>query len=311
MAGGQGQFEVQYTARTLNLAFKVKSLAYSVERFSIDNDTWTPKADEKLLIVRFGIKNPTKDDQYFGSRNLFQAVTSAGQTLEDIGYSRRENTTTVTADTLKPGQGYEDLLTCIVIPAKVTVTRLIFQDGRAGTNEEVTRYEIGKAPNVVQPIPALYADAAVPSGAVPRTEIPAEFGKEYIAGDRNLAVNNVRYSTDAMGEAQEKPEEGFRYLTGEITVTNATYAAAFFNYGYVLVKAVDANGEEVVNDNVMLKGTRNEEFSTDIGAGKSVKVRFYFPVANDFKATKLIVAEKIDSEPVRALVFDMDTVTGG
>lgn len=308
MFGGEGQFDVQYSAKTLNLAFKVKSLAYTVERFSIDGDTWTPKADEKLLIVRFGIKNPTKEDLYFGSRNLFQAVTANGQTLDDIGYSRRESSTTATADTLKPGQGYEDLLTCIVIPAQGTIKRLIFMDGRAGTQEEVTRYELGKTPNVVQPIPVPYADPAVATGAVPRLEIPAEFGKEYLAGDRNLTVNNVRYTNDAMGEGQEKPEEGFRYLTGEVTVTNGTYAKAYFNNGYLGIKAVDANNEEVPNDNALLKGTRNEEFGAEIDAGKSVKVRFYFPVANDFKAAKLIVGEKIDGELVRPLVFDVTGV---
>lgn len=59
LPGDFGQIGQTYTlGQREPINFTLKSAEYAVTPFVVDNNTWVPKADEKLLILHYTVHNP-------------------------------------------------------------------------------------------------------------------------------------------------------------------------------------------------------------------------------------------------------------
>ena len=312
MAGGDGVFGETYTVTDTNqfgpVNFTLLSAEYSVGRFNLTNDTtYAPKAGEKLLILRYRLKNPNTADLYYSSRSLFQTVTSDDQTREDSGQSRREGQKEIIAAEIKPGQGFDDLVTYAVIPAKGALPKLILRMGRAGTSEKVIRYLLGQGKNRVKPIPVPYADPADPSGATARTEVPAKIGATYIAGDLDVRLDSAAYTDGPLGELTA--EEGKRFLVATVTVTNKTWGKVYFSTGFTTTLVT--SDDDQVTDSTQWKAKRDEPWEgRQLEPEETATVRLIFSIPKNATGKTLKLSENINNsgDLSHALLYDISGI---
>ena len=310
MAGGQGQFGATYTVTDGGgygpINFTLKSAEYSIERLNIQPGTsFAPKTGEKLLIIHYRIKNPNNRDLYFSSRELFQIVDGNNNTLRDIGFSRRESEKQPVQFTMKPGQGIDDLVTCVVVPSQGAMPKLILELGRAGSGERVTRYTLGAGPNQVKPVPAPYA--ADSTGASALDLVPAQIGTTYTAGFFDISVESVAFVDGPIGD--RKPGNGNRFLVATARVTNQTFKSIYFKN--TLVPTLITDDDEKTTDCRIFKGKRDEPWDGDqIDAGDSALLRYVFVVPNTVNGKTLKIAESVNNSGglSRAFSYDISSV---
>ena len=312
MAGGEGVFGETYTVSDDGsygpMNFTLTSAEYTTERLPFSPDfAAIPKVGEKLLVLHYRIKNPNTSDLYFRPSQLFQTVAADGLTRSDAEYSRRLTQRIAVADTLKPGQGYDDLVTCAVVPASSGTPKIILQYGRVGTTDKVIRYMLGTSKNPVKAIPAPYADSADPTGATALTEIPAKIGTPYIAGVYDLTLFSAAYAPGPFGETTA--EDGKQFLVVTVSVTNKTWAQNYFKDA--LTPILLTSDDEKTTAYTLLKGKRNEPWDgQQIEAGDSATVRLLFQVPKDTTAKTLKLSEAVDNSGgySHALVYDLTGV---
>ena len=312
MAGGDGQFGQTYTFTNggqfgpINMT--LKSAEYSVERINMaPGNSYAPKAGEKLLILHYRIKNPNKSDLYYSGGTLFQTVDANNATHDDSGDSRRESEQAKVAVSMKPGQGVDDLVTYAVVPAKGPLQKLILQYFRVGTHDEVTRFPLGAAPNLVKPIAAPYADPSDPTGATPLAVVPAKVGTTYIGGFFDMSLDSVAYAPGPFSDTAAG--DGKRFLVATVTATNKTWDKIYFKDAFTAT--VVGSDDEKTTDYAMLLGKRDEAFGGEqVEPNESRTLRLLFQVPTDGTCRSLSLAENLDNSGglSRAFLFDLSSV---
>ena len=312
MAGGDGVFGATYTlADSGGYIYNVSivSAEYSVSRHNMHpGAVIIPKVGEKLLLLHLRLQNPKSSDAYIGGNFLaFETVAADNITRKHGDYLRLASAKEDMGMTLKPGQKLpEDVLAVCVIPAAGGVPKLIVNAGRKGTSEAVTRYFLGKTPNVVRPLPPDDADPADKTGATARAEVPAKIGETVAAGYYDLRLDSVAFVPDGVGEA--RPGDNKHFFVATLTVTNKTWDKNYFNDS-LAATLVTADDEKTAFDRGLLyKGKRDEPFEgRQFEPGESVTMRLLFPVPKDTAGKTLKVAEVIDNSggTTRVFVFDV------
>ena len=315
MAGGDGLFGTVYTlANSGGYAYNttITSAEYSLARHNLHpGSVIIPLAGEKLLILHLRVQNPKPTDLYVGGTFLtFETVASDNVTRQHNDYLRLASAKDVIGTTLKPGQKFsEDVLAVGVVPAAGGVPKLILDMGRAGTSEQVTRFFLGKAPNVVRSLAAADADPADKTGASARTEVPAKIGDTVVAGYYDLRLDSVAFVPDAIGES--KPDDNQRFFVATLTVTNRTWEKNYFNDSLAATLATADDEKTVFNRDLLYKGKRDEKFEgRQIDPGESVTVRLLFPVPKDTTGKTLKIAEVVNNSggTTRAFLFDVSAI---
>jgi len=308
MAGGQGAFGVTYTLIDGGgwgpINFTIKSVEYTVARVSI-SPTWmyAPKANEKIMLIRYRVKNPNSEDFYYSGRHLFQTVDLNDTTLDDCGDSRRESETQPIAVSIKPGQGIEDLITYAVVTAKGPIPKLILQLGKPGSTDQVTRFVLGTAPNTVAPIPAPYADPTDPTGATALSNIKASIGTTYIAGYFDMSLDSAVLAPGPFGDTAA--DDGKKFLVATITATNKGLGQIYV--GDIFGGTVVTSDGDKITDHAVLKAKRDEAWDgRQIDPGETVTLRLLFQVPSDATVKSLGLVEDEDNSGSVSHELDYD-----
>ena len=176
LAGGEGVIGKTYTlGKTQPLNFTLKSAEYTVSRINMGPNIYAPKADEKLLVLRFTVQNP-KQNEVSLSYSSFKltVVDNKDVNHEFDSYIAREGTSDVLGINLKPAQKIEVYAVWPVPASGVTPKLIVARD----QDSPVLRYDLrGK----IKPLPAPFADPADSSGATALGEVPASTGTYYPA----------------------------------------------------------------------------------------------------------------------------------
>jgi len=309
MAGGLGQFGVTYTLTTTDqygpVNFTLVSANYSVERVSMKpNENTAPSANQKLLIIHYRLKNPNKGDLYYSGRGLFQAVDSNNNLIDDIGESRRDSDIKVLDATMKPGQGLDDLFTCIILPAEANVTKLILKMGKPGTKEMVTRFQLATKPNLIKPLAAPFADPADKTGATALQTIPGTIGATYPAGLYDVSLASTFLAPGPIGNLTA--DDGNQFLVATVTATNKTTFALNFDGSLNFTLKTD-DGKIV--DFTAFKAKSDARFeSQSLDPGESATMRCVIQVPKAASLKTLTVAEPVNNSLSRAYVYDVSGV---
>lgn len=301
MVGGEGQIGTTYSfersADFPRFNFTLSSAAYSVDQIPHKEGSFTPKKDEKLLLLRYRIQNPTKADikvpaTYF-AQVTFQAVATDNKTYgaDRTPYAlleggRPAEKPYLFADlVLKPGQKSEGLLAAIIIPADESIPKLVVRRGRVGTKQQVTRFDLrGK----VAPLPPPVADPADPTGATARTEVPAKIGDTCIGAFSDFKVESLTYVTDAIGDVA--PPDGGRILavTASATYGNGIPLTMFTTEDKITGYLKDGDGEKILAVEEIYKATRPEPALVEPhNYGDTVRFRVLFKLPSGVNAQKL------------------------
>jgi hypothetical protein len=307
MAGGQGAFGTTYTLTDGDwgpINFTIKSVEYSVARVCMSpTEMYAPKANEKLIVIHYRIKNPNSSDFYYSGRSLFQTVDTNNTTLDDCADSRRESETQPISISIKPGQGIDDLVTYAVVTGKGAIPKLILKLGKPGSSDRVTRFALGTGPNIVAPIPAPYADPADPSGATALTNIKASIGTTYVAGYFDTSLDSAVLAPGPFGDTAA--DDGKRFLVAKITVTNKSLGQIYV--GDIFAGTVITSDDDKITDHVVLKAKRDEAWEgRQIDPGESVSLRLLYQVPSVATIKTLGLVENEDNSGSVSHELDYD-----
>ena len=299
LAGGEGEFGKTYTLGKNNpLNFTLKSAEYTVSRVTVGTNIYTPKADEKLLVLHYPVQNPTQREQNVDWASFrFTAVDAKDVNQVFDNYVAREGSSEMYNARLKPAQKI-DLIAAWTVPAAGVIPKLIVE---RESGAPVLRYDLRGR---VKPLTAPFADPGDSSGATALQEVPAAPGTYYPLKLFDMKLEAVSFTTDPIDK--RAPAQGKRYLVATISIKNATGPTAReanYNYGTFKFDLKDADGEKVHFDDYLMKATRDEHAEGRLKPGEEYKFRVYFEMPQDLTGQTLYALEG-DS---RTYAFDISS----
>ena len=119
LPGDFGKLGTTYTIGAREpINFTLKTAEYSVTPFTVCNNTYVPKGDEKLLVLHYTVHNPVPREQsYHWSGIRFTAVDARDTNHDYIQAVAREGENQPLSISLKPAQKLE-VVDAILVPAE-------------------------------------------------------------------------------------------------------------------------------------------------------------------------------------------------
>lgn len=297
LAGDAGVIGKTYTIGkgTNAINFTLTGAEFSVARVTVGDNVYVPKADEKLLILRYTVHNPQKVDKTYAWNTLkFTVVDAQDVNHADDNYVGRDGTSNVLDIALKPAQKV-GAYAVITVPATGPVPKLIVS---ANDEQGVVRYDLrGK----VKALAAPFADPADSTKVTALEAVPMKAGAYGPLGYFDVKLDSVAYAGSIKGQTFENGE---RALVATLSVRNGTAKTAgprSWNWDAFQIKLRDADGEVTAYDDYLLKVSRDETADGTLKPGEEARFRVYFKLPAGVKGQSLQVAEGES----RALVFDV------
>lgn len=299
LAGGEGELGKTYTLGKNNpLNFTLRSVEYTVNRVTVRDMIYAPKADEKLLVLHYTVQNPTKQEQPVNWASFkFTAVDSKDINRVFDNYISREGNSELYEARLKPAQKI-DLVAAWQVPAAGVIPKLIVEREKGAP---VLRYDLR---DKVKPLPAPFADPADSTGATALQEVPAMVGTYYPLMVFDIKLEGISFSSDKF--ENRAPREGKRYLVATFAIKNATGATAReAPYAYNTFKFVlkDADGEKQDFDGYLIKLSRDEHADGKLKPGEEYRFRVYFEMPQDLTGQILYASDRYS----RSYMFDISS----
>jgi hypothetical protein len=300
LAGGLGEIGKMYTlGKDGPVNFTLKSAEFSVSRYTL-KDLIAPKFNQKLLVLRFTVQNPSKSDLsiYYGSLD-FTAVDDKDQNVKFNNYWSREGETSSLEVYLKPAQKIE-VIAVMAVPANAKIPKLIVQRG-GETKSPVVRYDLSGR---IKPLPAPFADPADSSGSIALEVVPAKAGTYYPMGAMDVKLEAVAFSADKIDG--KTPNDGKRFLLATFAVKNAAIGRDInVSYSRFGIELTDAEGGTKKFNEYLMKPSRDERQDVDLKPGSETKFRAYFELPNDLGGKTLSINETGVVGQSRAYSFDV------
>jgi len=303
MAGADGVFGQTYTLKS-GFNYTVVSAEYSVTR-SNAYDCTVPKAEEKVVLLHVRIKNSAADDSYFDDNaHGWTAVDGDGE--DHAGGTDYGRTTTGKAivPTLKPGQGYDDVFTSILVPSKGPIVKLILNNGRMGTTDDVIRFNIGTGKNVIAPLPNFVCDPGDTSNVTALMDVPGKVGAFYPMGTFDVRFDSFQFSDGPVDGNNADEGKRFMIATATLRYLGNTDDAAIYPSLFT-TKVTNSDGDDLQFDGGM-KADKDEDVPSDkrIHAGDMYTIRFY----GQLPTTTTLKTFTISEGDSRRYVYDISDV---
>ncbi len=302
LPGDFGQLGTTYTiGKSEPINFTLKSAEYTVEPYTVGNNNYVPKGDQKLLLLRYTVYNPIPKEQSYGWHSLrFTAVDARDTNQDYIQAVKREGTSEPLSIQLKPAQKL-DVVAVILVPAEGVVPKLIVEREK---NAPVIRYDLrGKVKSLPEPV----ADSADTSGATARKEVPARAGTFYPIGVFDARLDEVAYTSQTL--EKHEPGKGKRFLTAVFTLKNRTASKQTYYWGYFLASLRD--GEKVPFVQMLLKASRDEYAKGELEPGEEGRIRLIFRLPENVAGKSVNLAEgiQVDARAARVFAFDVSSAS--
>jgi hypothetical protein len=313
-AGGEGVFGKTYSLNGRPSGYgtdfnvTLVSAAYSAMPDPVAGGL---KADDKFVVMRWRLKStrPSVEHYLFEGALPMTMVDATGQSHTGYAMMWRESDRQKLKMAFKPGQGVDDAVGAVRIPAKAKITKIILNVGRAGTKEEVIRFPVDGKTNKIASLPTAHADPSDPTGATARAEFPVKIGEE--APLFGLSFKPESFALTDQPVAGKTPPTGKQFLVVTATLTNLMPTdLVLSSYGEGMKGTVkDADGEDTTTMYLMFyKASRDEKVEGDkaIAPGQSYRVRLLVPAP---KGVALKTASlRFDQGDSHAVLLDVSSV---
>lgn len=293
LAGDNGVLAKPFKLRARNpLVFTLLSAEFTTDQVNIGDTLIAPKADEKLLLLRFTVQNPQKDDLFVRWDSLRFTVVDA----MDVNHRCTDQwgdakTKLPVALSLKPAQKIE-AYTVIRVPGKGTIPKLMVEP-QSDNDGPILRYDLR---DKITPLAAPIADPADNTTAL--ETVPAQVGAAYPFNRFDITVEKFSYTTEALDAGG--PEKNGRFLVATLLVKNATTRPTFLRFDGVDPVLISTDGEKL-RYRSMLLATANRPISQNIDADQEMRIRLYFNVPRDCTPKTLTLKEGTS----RSYVFEV------
>ena len=292
LPGEDGVLGTLYTMRTGSpLYFNLLRAEYTTSQVVIGQRLFTPKEDQKLLVLHFTVQNPQKNDLNVRHDSLRFMVVDAMNVNHDYvrAWGDEENRQDLNM-MLKPAQkvaGY----TVIEVPARGVIPKLMVTSGM-DNDGPVLRYDLREK---VEKLPAPIADPADPSGATALTSVPAQVGTAYPYQAFDITIEKFAYTTDPLNE--RAPEKDGRYLV--VTALLKNKAPTDQNCRLDMVKpTLTGEDGEILRYQGMLLATVDRPIAQMLKPDQEMRVRMYFSVTKGSTARALALKQQLSREYV-------------
>jgi hypothetical protein len=298
LKGSEPKFGETWTlGKTDPWNFTLDSAEYMAEQLKIGDRIWCPKANEKLLLLRFTVHNPQKNEALMRYDTFcFTVVDTKDQNWEgigELGADKGKEPYEQYSVNMKPAQKAK-LLTAVRVPAAGVMPKLIVKS----SDDLVLRYDLR---GQVKGFSAPFADPKDNTGLTLLETVPGKIGDYYPVGDFDVKLDEVSTATSGTFGDLEL-EEGNYWLILKLTARNETAEKALLRYDTFLPKLTDEDGVEIERAaGTMYSASRNTDLDTRIDPGQEMKFRYVFQVAGDQKL-KLFTIQQ--DEECRAYVYD-------
>lgn len=285
LAGDNGELGKIYSLiKDSPVYFCLKSAAFTVGQVRIGDTLYTPKVNEKLLLLRFTVQNPQKTELYLRGDSLrLTAVDAMNVNQEGIGVWGDAETQNALGMSLKPAQKIE-VYAVVKVPAKGPVPKLMVMP--PGDNMgPILRYDLrGK----VTPLPEPFADPADPAGVSALDVVPGRLNTAYPCD--NLDITVERFSTTQEKLADDEPEEGGQFLVVNLLLKNKAPNDLYTRWDTLAPILTSTDGEELRYIGMLL-GTTNRPMGQNLKPGQEMRVRLYFGLPAEVKPQTLQLKE--------------------
>ncbi len=230
LTGGFVKFGEIYSLKS-GINFQIISARYTMEPIQCYNKTYA-RADEKLVVVQFAVKNASKNEVALGDQeNIITLFDDTGAKYE-VGagcIGLMSNGSKELYRTLKSGQGIgqkelnDNLQVCYRVPLSAKILKFMINEPRLNKNEEVLRYMMAGTDkdadpaNVIAPLQTEIADPADKTGAVALKVGNGKAGTFYSAGAFQYRLDKIETTDKALIEGKD-PEEGKKFVVATVTV---------------------------------------------------------------------------------------------
>jgi hypothetical protein len=304
MTGAVGRFGEIYTLKS-GFNFQIVSAHYSLAPYNAYSQVYVG-SDQKLLILQIAIKNSGKQDAYYDTTShTFTAVDQNNQNHMGDNYLLTSMGNKQPNFTIKPAQGIgqkptDPLTVAIVVPTDVRIGKIILNQGRLNTSEDVMRFfvagtEGGDPKNIVAPLPETIRDPADSTGVIVKAEIPGKAGTYYPSGYFSVRLDSFSYPGD-VNVNNAPAEEGKRFASAQVTVRNDSgVEQSFFQFGDTSSNnLVTSEGDRItfLSDAGMRKPSRDAaQESRNLKPGEEVTFRCYFAIPKEVTAKTFTVGQ--------------------
>ncbi len=274
-----------------------------------------PQRTEKFLYTNWSIKNTAAGSQGMPGDGIpVSLVFADGNTKDDyIRLYRRVDSQPLTLD-FKPGQGVNDVVGFLVMPADARVTKIILNVARAQVaSEQVIRYFVvgggtdtkPDPKNVIAPLSTAWRDTTDASGAKALETTKAEFGQEYAISMFAATVESISFA-QKFGDTTAADDQRLVIATLKIRNplgSNISFGTTGMRSGMELL-VVDGDGETANVSSQWFKATREEPVGDhEIKPDETYRVRVVFPIRKFDKPLKSLTLRE-DEYKSRGLSFD-------
>ena len=286
LPGDDGRLGQAYKLREGSpLYFRLNSVEYSVAQLQFGNATFTPKANEKLLVLHFSVQNPQATETLLRSDSLkFTAVDAMDVNHEGKVNLGDEQTQGELNIRLKPAQRVEAYVG-IVVPAKGIIPKLMVIPPK--TNDgPILRYDLHEQ---VSPLAAPIADPTDPTGATALEVVPAQLHEPYPLRYFDVTVEGFETVTTALDAGA--PPNGASYFVVTLSCRHMVPGESMLRFDTFGPTLTDAAGQELKLHGELLAATAARSFSQRIKFDTEATVRYYFTVPKDAKVKTFAIKE--------------------
>lgn len=271
LAGQQANVGTSYTVGRANpLNFNLTAAEYRLEPITL-RDVYSAQADQKLLVLRFAVQNPTPRDLPVGYAAFkITAVDDKDVNYEFDGYVAREGEFAEYDAALKPSQRV-NLVAAWPVGANANIVKLLVE--RKGEDAPILRYDLrGKVKPLTSPFSL--------DGIAALAEVKAQTGIYYPLQRLAAKVESFAFTSEALDG--RPPAEGRRYLTITTSVRNLSANQDIpISYRNFTVVLTDADGATQENPNYTVRASGGDRFESNLRPGAEARFRFYFEVGQD------------------------------
>ncbi len=272
LAGDNGELGKLYTLRkSTPLYFCLKSVEFTTSQVNIGDKIYVPKADEKLMLLRFTIQNPNKTDTFVrgdGLRIMAVDMMNVNHECRSI-WGDAESLQYIARD-LKPAQKIE-AYTVIVVAAKGSIPKLMVQPWN-DNDGPLLRYDLR---DKVTPLKAPIADPADPTGSTALPVVKGEFNVAYPYKNFDITVEKFDYAT--VGLDDEPAPKDMRFLVATLLIKNKAPNPSFLRGDYITPELTSTDGE-ALRYRCMLFASSNRRIQQDLKPGQEMRVRILMDI---------------------------------
>lgn len=286
-----------YLGQDKQIVFTLKSCAFSCDRLYIGDEIIAANGNQKLLILKFSLQNPKKDEMSVNWATVrFTAVDSQDNNREGTDYVGQDINKQRLDMRLKPAQKVE-CYTCIRLPNNCSAPKLIVRPYDDGP---VLRYDLhGK----VKGLDAPFADPNDTTGATALADVPAEKGKLYPGINFDFTFDGISFVGGTYGDTEA--DDGYGWAVVSATMKNMAKGKQSINWATLIPKLKGKSGYLDFNSGVFASAEDQGGFETEMDPGDTVEVRYAYPVKNGAELRSFGLQE---SDEGRRYTWDLGAV---